>query len=264
MNDNQFEQGIKKNIQYEEKEGVRVNFTTLPNSIFHDSSLRPQDLGVICLLLSLPENWKPSAKGLACLLKCGEKAVNSSLGNLERLGYLERDRIINKGTKRWKYCYIISIPPNKPPKNKTLGDSPKGDIHIGSSLNRQIYEESKEYSTKELSNNHNSGLGIIDNHSYSKDNSSLDNSINYSKNDYKESNKSINEYSSDSRSRIGIEDARQFLENEWSKRNPSRKLKSPSIQASNILNGCRTFDRKKINAESWEVEEKIKDYVSRN
>lgn len=264
MNDNQFEQGIKKNIQYEEKEGVRVNFTTLPNSIFHDSSLRPQDLGVICLLLSLPENWKPSAKGLACLLKCGEKAVNSSLGNLERLGYLKRDRIINKGTKRWKYCYIISIPPNKPPKNKTLGDSPKGDIHIGSSLNRQIYEESKEYSTKELSNNHNSGLGIIDNHSYSKDNSSLDNSINYSKNDYKESNRSIYEYSSDSRSRIGIEDARQFLENEWSKRNPSRKLKSPSIQASKILNACSTFDNNEITAELYEVEEKIKDYVTRN
>lgn len=264
MNDNQFKQGIKKNIQYEKKEGVRVNFTTFPNSIFHDPSLRLQDLGVLCLLLSLPENWRPSAKGLASLSKCKEKAIISSLKNLERLGYLKRVRIIQKGTKTWKSCYEISIPPNKPPKNETFRDSPKGDTLIGSSLNRQTDKESNKLSTKELNTYDNSGLGIIDNHSYSKDNSSLDNSINYSKNDYKESNKSINEYSSDSRSRIGIEDARQFLENEWSKRNPSRKLKSPSIQASNILNGCRTFDRKKINAESWEVEEKIKDYVSRN
>ena len=67
-------------------------FTRINNGIFKDKRLNLKTLGLLCLCLSLPEDWKFSIRGLASICVDGQAAIVSALDSLEELGYLRRDR----------------------------------------------------------------------------------------------------------------------------------------------------------------------------
>ena len=67
-------------------------FTRINNGIFKDKRLNLKTLGLLCLCLSLPEDWKFSIRGLASICVDGQAAIASALDSLEDLGYLRRDR----------------------------------------------------------------------------------------------------------------------------------------------------------------------------
>ena len=67
-------------------------FTRINNGIFKDKRLNLKTLGLLCLCLSLPEDWRFSVRGLASICADGQAAIVSALGSLEELGYLRRDR----------------------------------------------------------------------------------------------------------------------------------------------------------------------------
>lgn len=67
-------------------------FTRINNGIFKDKRLNLKTLGLLCLCLSLPEDWKFSIRGLASICVDGQAAIVSALDALEELGYLRRDK----------------------------------------------------------------------------------------------------------------------------------------------------------------------------
>lgn len=81
--------GFKKHLHHEN------GFTIIDNSIFRKKELDLRAIGLLIQLLSLPDNWKFSIKGLVKICKDGESSVTTGLNQLKEYGYLtvERERI---------------------------------------------------------------------------------------------------------------------------------------------------------------------------
>ncbi len=68
------------------------NFTIVDNDIFKDERLSLKELGLLCQLLSLPDDWNFSVTGLSTLHKDGEDSIKAGIKKLEEYGYLTRRR----------------------------------------------------------------------------------------------------------------------------------------------------------------------------
>lgn len=74
------------------------NFTIMSNYHFKEKDMSLKAKGLLSLMLSLPDDWNYNISGLVKLSKDGKDSVMSALGELEKFGYLRRDRTIdNKG-----------------------------------------------------------------------------------------------------------------------------------------------------------------------
>ena len=76
---------------------MKKNFTVVHNQFLQDPELGIAERGLLMTMLSKPDSYDFSIKGLASLLPNGETAIRTALINLENLGYLRRDRIKEKG-----------------------------------------------------------------------------------------------------------------------------------------------------------------------
>ena len=85
----------------------KSNFTVIDNAIFKDRTLSMKAMGLLCLMLSLPDNWDYSIAGLVTLVNDGESAVRSALKELEEAGYFRREQVRKNG-KIAKIEYVIS------------------------------------------------------------------------------------------------------------------------------------------------------------
>lgn len=74
------------------------NFTIMSNYHFKEKEMSLKAKGLLSLMLSLPDDWNYNISGLVKLSKDGKDSVMSALGELEKFGYLRRDRTTdNKG-----------------------------------------------------------------------------------------------------------------------------------------------------------------------
>ena len=89
----------------------KSNFTVIDNAIFKDYRLSFKAKGLLCQMLSLPDNWEYSVEGLAKLTSDGTSAITSGLKELEDAGYFRRERV-RKDNKLAGVEYIISETPN--------------------------------------------------------------------------------------------------------------------------------------------------------
>ncbi len=69
------------------------DFTVMCNHHLRNVKLSLKAKGLLSLMLSLPEDWDYTTKGLACICKDGVDSIASALKELERQGYLTRQRI---------------------------------------------------------------------------------------------------------------------------------------------------------------------------
>ena len=83
------------------------NFTVIDNAIFKDNTLSMKAKGLLCQMLSLPDDWNYSIAGLVTLVNDGESAVRAALKELEEAGYFRREQVRKDG-KIAKIEYIIS------------------------------------------------------------------------------------------------------------------------------------------------------------
>ena len=65
------------------------DFTVVPNILLKDKRLSYKAKGIFLQIISVPENWNFSVKGLTQLAKESTGAVTSGLRELEACGYLE-------------------------------------------------------------------------------------------------------------------------------------------------------------------------------
>ena len=89
------------------KKKITEDFTCVHNAFIRDTELSIAAKGLLLVMLSLPDNWNFSIVGLQSILPDGKDRVRTTLKDLEKKGYLRRNRICDeKGiVTDWEYCF---------------------------------------------------------------------------------------------------------------------------------------------------------------
>ena len=72
------------------------NYTVMANYHLRDISLSLKAKGLLSLMLSLPEGWDYTTRGLSCICKDGVDSICSTVKELEKAGYVQRRRLRNE------------------------------------------------------------------------------------------------------------------------------------------------------------------------
>lgn len=107
----------------------RRGFTLLPNQVLRDPALKLTTKGLYAVMLSYPDDWEFSVRGLAADVGCGRDMIRSALQNLEKSGYLLREQVHTKSGKFAGNMFVlydekISPLPVFPAPEKPLPETP--------------------------------------------------------------------------------------------------------------------------------------------
>ena len=90
-----------------------ADYTTMSNRHFKDKRLSLKSKGLLSQMLSLPENWDYTLKGLAHINRESIDAVRTAIWELEKAGYVKRRQIRRSNGKMAEMEYVIfEIPQN--------------------------------------------------------------------------------------------------------------------------------------------------------
>lgn len=90
------------------------DYTVMANYHLRDISLSLKAKGLLSLMLSLPENWDYSTKGLAYICKDGVDSIGSTIKELEKAGYVQRRRLRDAHGRVGEVEYTILEKPVAP------------------------------------------------------------------------------------------------------------------------------------------------------
>ena len=90
------------------------DYTVMSNHHLRDMSLSLKAKGLLSLMLSLPENWDYTMKGLARICKDGIDSISGGIRELEEHGYLIRERVRGANGQLGSIEYTILEQPKEP------------------------------------------------------------------------------------------------------------------------------------------------------
>ena len=99
------------------KKKITSDFTIVHNKMLRDRNLGATERGVLMTMLSLPDGWDFSIKGLTKILPDGYTKISTALKNLEKTHYLIRERVYCNG-RIVDWDYIFSDEPMDLPESK--------------------------------------------------------------------------------------------------------------------------------------------------
>lgn len=106
------------------------DYTVMSNHHLRNTELSLKAKGLLSLMLSLPENWDYTTKGLAAICKDGIDSISSCIRELEKHGYIIRERMRNeKGQLTTIEYTILEQPKSAPPERENpIRENPVLDI----------------------------------------------------------------------------------------------------------------------------------------
>ena len=128
--------------------------------------------GLLSLMLSLPEDWDYTTKGLSCICKDGVDSICATIKELEKAGYVKRRRLRDAQGRLSDLEYTIlekpeplPSPPESPQRENPVVVKPdvvEPDVdnpelekpHPGNPAQLSIHQENKHKSTTYQSNTH--------------------------------------------------------------------------------------------------------------
>ena len=129
----------------------------MSNYHLRDPNLSNKARGLLSTMLSLPDNWDYTTRGLAKICKDGVDGITAQLKELEQYGYLIRNRIRDSGGRIVDMEYIIYERPHtaspdteKPDMVKPDMDLPRLETPAQINIDQRITDESNT----DLSNTH--------------------------------------------------------------------------------------------------------------
>ena len=142
---------IKKQKQMSKLiKGERYSYTNIDNTVFFDNRLSAKAKGVLCQMLSLPDNWEYSVEGLTTRFSDGKASIRSAITELEQYGYLVR-RQVKKGGKYAGVDYLIyANPKNAPNTDFQIAENQTAEIQTSEN---QTAENRTQLITKESTTN---------------------------------------------------------------------------------------------------------------
>ena len=131
------------------------NYTTMCNTHLRDKNLSLKAKGLLSTMLSLPDKWHYSVKGLEGICKESKNTINSVLNELEDNNYLvRRRRYCNGKISEWEYIIFENNENHDEEllhlKNEDLENE---DLENEDLENRDVYKITKELSTNRLNTN---------------------------------------------------------------------------------------------------------------
>ena len=99
------------------------NYTVMSNHHFRNRELSLKAMGLLSLMLSLPDSWDYSLKGLATICGDGLSSVRAGLVELEKHGYVKRERMRDVHGRLANTEYSIFESPQKQ-QNKSTTNNP--------------------------------------------------------------------------------------------------------------------------------------------
>ena len=93
------------------------DYTVMCNYHLKDKALSLKAKGLLSMMLSMPEEWNYSTRGLAAICKEGVEAIGNALKELEKAGYMVRRQLRGDNGRITDTEYIIYEKPQdtKPP-----------------------------------------------------------------------------------------------------------------------------------------------------
>ncbi|WP_302805537.1 hypothetical protein [Holdemanella biformis] len=140
------------------------DYTVMSNAHLHDKRLSLKAVGLLSIVLSLPDNWHYTVKGLVGSVKDGERAVNGALSELKKCGYLQVNKLYpNSERSKIEYQYVFyektqgmqNVPLEQDLQNvglQNVGLQNVGLQNVGAYINTNKQSTNKQ-NTKELNTN---------------------------------------------------------------------------------------------------------------
>lgn len=140
------------------------DYTVMSNAHLHDKRLSLKAVGLLSIVLSLPDDWHYTVKGLVGSVKDGERAVNGALSELKQCGYLQVNKLYpNSERSKIEYQYVFyekpqdlqNVPLEQDPQNVDLQNVGLQNVdlqNVGAYINTNKQSTNKQ-NTKELNTN---------------------------------------------------------------------------------------------------------------
>ena len=100
------------------------DYTVMANHHLRNMELSLKAKGLLSLMLSLPEEWDYTTKGLARICKDGVDSICAGVRELEDHGYVVRERIRNSNGQLGAIEYTILEQPQEPKREKPERENP--------------------------------------------------------------------------------------------------------------------------------------------
>lgn len=115
------------------------NYTVMSNEHLRDPALSLAARGLMSMMLSLPDDWDYSIAGLVTQCNEGQKVVRRCLSEMEKAGYLTRERI-NADGGRFTYEYTLTECPQPCDRSPHApqGHAVEGHALDGAQLNTDL------------------------------------------------------------------------------------------------------------------------------
>ena len=122
-------------------------YTQISNAVFQDKRLNEADVGLLCIMLSLPPDWQFSVAGLCAIRpQSGRDKLAASIKRLENAGYLQRS-LRRDGGKFVRTVWEIT---DTPPTEKPLTEKPLTEKPLTEKPLTDFPKETNTLSNKEL------------------------------------------------------------------------------------------------------------------
>lgn len=130
------------------------DYTVMSNAHLHDKRLSLKAVGLLSIVLSLPDDWHYTVKGLVGSVKDGERAVNGALSELKKCGYLQVNKLYpNSERSKIEYQYVFYEKPQGIQNVPLEQDLQNVDLqNVGAYINTNKQSTNKQ-NTKELNTN---------------------------------------------------------------------------------------------------------------
>ena len=93
------------------------DYTVMSNHHLRNAGLSLKSKGLLSMMLSLPEDWNYTTRGLAKICKEDTDIIGSALKELERAGYIICNRLRDSKGKIVDVEYVIYETPHPPEPN---------------------------------------------------------------------------------------------------------------------------------------------------
>ena len=129
-----------------------LDYTVMSNHHLKDTALSLKAKGLLSMMLSLPDEWNYTTRGLAAICKEGVDAIGGALRELEKAGYIVRRQLRGPGgrisdteyTIYEKPCPGAEEPPEEPGPDTTPPDTGAPDTAFPYLVEPDMVEPSTE------------------------------------------------------------------------------------------------------------------------
>ncbi len=123
------------------------DYTVMSNHHLRNRSLSLKAKGLLSLMLSLPEGWDYTTKGLARICKDGVDSICAGVRELEEQGYVVRERVRNPNGQLGAIEYTILEQPRPPEREKPGRENP---VQANPVLDNPVLEKPEQENLAQL------------------------------------------------------------------------------------------------------------------